>query len=196
MLARPEKWRPRGGIIFDYQLPLDEHDERNFPPQFRVTYQPVEDDDGQSRYYANVKENLDKLIDEHEGVWDKYASWQSYSSEYIFLGGETQPVKSLKFIAHEYVHVERHPPDPLHTRSALGWRPITKDEYDRRVNNSKDGAELQYRGFDTEITYIFVVCYCEPLKTIYHFHFWDEHDHFLASSEWFNEIINSVRFLT
>ena len=37
VLARPEKWRPSGGIIFDYQLPLEalkEEDDRDVPVNF------------------------------------------------------------------------------------------------------------------------------------------------------------------
>jgi hypothetical protein len=210
VLARPEKWRPSGGIIFDYQLPLEalkEEDDR-FPPQFRVTYQPIEEgkkqykrrpkepDEEQTRYYNNVKDNLEELIDDHEGVLDKYTSWQSYSTEYIYLGGETQPIKSLKFIAHEYVRVDIKPPDRMHTRFAVSCRPIKKAEYESEANRDKDDAAPQLSSFVTEIMYVFVVCYCEPLKTIYHSHFWEDLHDFVESSNQFNQVINSVRFLT
>jgi len=206
VLARPGEWQPSGGIIFDYQLPPDTlPTEDRFPPQFRVTYQPIEEDKDnrrskhpdveQTQYYVSVQNNLEGLLDDHEGVLDKYASWQSYSAEYISLGGDTQPIKSLKFIAHEYVHVDIKPPDRMHTRSAVRWRPITKGEYDSKANG-KNASAPQLRAFDTEIIYVFVVCYCQQLNTIYHFHFWDDMHSFVASSEQFNQIINSVRFLT
>src|SRR5215213_50763 len=88
VLARPRDWTPRGGVIFEYELPKSEARKGDeFRARFRCTYsmiskdgeaqQPSPDDDEAIRQcYERVRENT--LND---------ACVESHTSEYVYLGG-------------------------------------------------------------------------------------------------------------
>jgi hypothetical protein len=118
VLARPQEWEPRGGIIFDFELPdKSMHENDIFPARFTCYYSPV-GEEHQEDYYQRYRES----------VFDAQFV-ESHTSEYIFLGGETQGVRSLKVIAKEYVQV-RIRNAPVTGKVFRNWWNVTKEDFE------------------------------------------------------------------
>jgi hypothetical protein len=138
VLARPGNWKPSGGVIFDYRLPLSElHKDNQSPPQFQLIYEPIEEDSSKSRERSGEPDaDLTRYYETLQVQVKEEDRWEWYSCEYVILGGEPQPLKSLKFIAQEYMHIEISDTDPLSGRSQFFTRPLTKAEYESEKNES------------------------------------------------------------
>lgn len=145
VLARPKDWKPRGGIIFEYELPQAEAREGDeFRARFRCSYSMISKDDeaklglsgnGIKQWRSSCDgEALRKCYERvlHNTLNDTCI--QSYTSEFVYLGGESQATKCLKIIAREYVRIHEQK-DPLSGKVATYWNPISRDEYERLTNN-------------------------------------------------------------
>jgi hypothetical protein len=150
VLARPKDWKPRGGIIFEYELPQTEarkYDE--FRARFRCSYSMIsKDDEAQQQLSENGPKEWRSSSDSealrrcYERVRQNTLNdtcVQSHTSEFVYLGEESQAIKCLKIIAHEYVgiHVQK---DPLSGKEATYWNPISRDVYEHLTNNSRAGV--------------------------------------------------------
>jgi hypothetical protein len=100
VLARPKEWEPKGGVIFELELPpekMKEHDA--FPAAFRCSYIPMERDSKQTReeYYRKVL-NVFKVL-------TTSGQYLSFSHELMRIGGEAGSVESLKVIANQAAQI-------------------------------------------------------------------------------------------
>jgi hypothetical protein len=132
VLARPKVWRPKGGTIFELELPSDTSERRDtFPARFHCFCVPIDKGDGitkESFYERELKE----LQQASEGP-SPYV--HSYSSEKVRVGGELSAVECLKVIVTQFVQVEiGRSPDT--GKSERNWRPITRDEFVGRLYGS------------------------------------------------------------
>lgn len=125
VLAVPKDWRPRGGTIFDLELPASIMKEGDsFPATFRGYFVPIEKGETplREKYYAS------ELLSIKQAVDSKYSTVESYSSEIIRIGGELSSVESLKIIAKQFVRVEIGPsPDTGKTERV--WWVVSRDEF-------------------------------------------------------------------
>jgi hypothetical protein len=97
VLARPSKWRPKGGIIFEFEMPAPDMRKGDvFPAQFRVSYVQIDDSTGPA----------DEVYRNFETVYANPDYYGGYTSEYIDIGGEPYGIRSLKVIVLEYYRVE------------------------------------------------------------------------------------------
>jgi hypothetical protein len=99
VLARPKDWEPKGGTIFELELP----DEKmipndNFAATFRCYFIPIEKGSKQTREAFHTKQ-LNLLKEASPFV-------QSYSHEVVRIGGEAGEVESLKMIVHQVARIE------------------------------------------------------------------------------------------
>lgn len=95
VLARPKDWVRRGGIIFDYEQPGAELIGGDiFSARFTSSFIPVtEEHKDRDRYYKAFPATIDR------------AFIASYTPEVVYLGGEPNGIKSLKFICRQYARV-------------------------------------------------------------------------------------------
>jgi len=182
VLARPENWASKGGLLYD----LCDHDVTAqtidiFPSQFRVYYHPLEGSDAES-YYS-------KVIEE----WDTDPVILKPVSEYIMVGGEEGPIKTLKLSSRQYVRFELTEKHPVSGRTEWSWWPVTEEEFNEPPKDPDD-ANLKIHYF--EIVRMYVCCYHPGAKGIFSFGFVDDADDFLEASATFNRILGSVRYLT
>ena len=277
VLARPQDWKPGAGIIFDFQHPRQESDsDYDLVPEFRCSYAPILGEvrstkakilrwqnrgagpvasDPRQQFYENYqKERLEK------GKQDSF--YESYTCEYDYIGGEPDPIESLRVITHEYAEVIPREPDPAtKIKQAPRWRNITKERYEdllkyeteepsslmdsipeapsslmdsilaaspirkKRRSSGVVATESEKRSNLTanreqddviprpqidsmnvapnsrptsgvRVTHAVVVCYHEQLGKVYYFDFWAMPRDFIQASAKFNQILNSVRFLS
>lgn len=219
VLARPESWEHGDGKIFDYQLPIAETAKDDiFPARFWVSFIPITDtslDD--DKYYSRY---LTEFI-------DKKLSWMipSHTSEYIYLGGQPDPIRALKVMSQEFVTVSKED-DPVSGKTEYQWRNISQDEYEELVQASSDRDAQSTTGTDAtsqdskgsggnsaagskaqpddsgepeerpvKLWRTHVVCFCKSTRRVYFFNFLDDDADFFKSSAVFNQILDSVRFL-
>ena len=195
VLARPEKWECAGGVIFDYEIPLCNltREEDVFPAHFRVSFKPIKDSEKPEEYYMHYIEKIKNK---------KSVAGEECTNEYIYLGGEYDNIKSLKIIAKQYAKCKLEV-DPWTGIQKHDEIPITKDEYERGLMEShkkfekSPNSKQKNKSIEKylELLQIVIVCYHEKLNNIFYFEFIDDSPDFIASSEKFNQIINSIRFL-
>ncbi len=140
VLARPEHWEPKGGTIFD--LELGDFDPKNpqkktmkqddqFTAAFRCYFIPIPKDEnekpiGRERYYEN---ELKDVRDASTGLW---RTVDSFSSEFIRLGGDPSAVASLKIIARQFVKITIGPSADT-GRMSRNWRTIARNDFTGRI---------------------------------------------------------------
>lgn len=204
VLARPEGWERKGGLMFDFEL-VERPAEDNYPARFTCSYVPITSEYknlGRDRFYEIFLEN----IRSNERNRDPRC-------EYIFIGGDSQTTKCIKVIAGQYMRLEFY-------QNSYGGKPrleafqISQDEY--RENVRADGSSmaappaapndakiegvgvsgrLPKRLAYSKVYHMFVACYREDLKNVFFFEFMDDEKHFAWSSGIFNQVLNSTRFL-
>jgi hypothetical protein len=265
VLARPQAWRPRGGISFNFQRPRQESDgDYDLVPEFRCSYAPILEEISSTRakilwwqnrgnrprasdhrklFYENFQEN-------HLETGKQDSFYESYSCEYDYIGGEPDPIESLRVITHEYAEVIPREPDPAtNVKQPPTWQNVTRERYEdllktrteapdslidsilaksplrkkessgivatgsgkpskSTVNKEQEEVVLRPRIDSTDVAankrptsgarviHAVVICYHEPLGKIYYFDFWAMPGDFIQSSAKFNQILNSVRFLS
>ena len=142
VLARPAHWAPKGGTIFELELP--EFNENTsgaaaqkvaaqndiFPATFRCYFLPIEDANntplGRDKYYHAELTNLKNASDGDNPFV------ASYSTEKIRLGGEPTSIESLKVIARQYLQIRVGP--SADTGAVIRtWRMISRDEFAGRI---------------------------------------------------------------
>lgn len=195
VLARPEKWECAGGVIFDYEIPLCNltREEDVFPAHFRVSFKPIKDSEKPEEYYMHYIEKIKNK---------KSIAGEECTNEYIYLGGEYDNIKSLKIIAKQYAKCKLEV-DPWTGIQKHDEIPITKDEYEKGLMEShkkfekSPHSEQKNESIEKylELLQIVIACYHEKLNNIFYFEFIDDSADFIESSEKFNQIINSIRFL-
>lgn len=208
VLARPKGWEPFGGTIFNFEL-LDQKD--IFPARFSCSFMPIKEGAvSQEEFYKKIRESFTD---------SPYI--ESYSSEFVYLGGESHSIKSQKIISREYICIElkKYPVTGKVTRT---WWPVTKEKYDSSQNeeamtlnqsqaipydeqneNFAQGRKQQLKGpgpIDLRVKYqkiqrMKIYCYNETLNTNFFFEFIDDIVDFPKSSAVFNQILASTRFL-
>lgn len=265
VLARPQEWKPGAGIIFDLQPPREEHQsDYDLSPEFRCSYAPTAEDIGPTKarilWWQN-KNARSKTSDYRKQFYENYQQerlekgkknslYESYSCEYDYIGGEPEPIESLRVITHEYAEVVPRGPDPAtRMKQPPRWRSITKQRYeelpkieteapdslvdsilakspvrkkksagivatklekqssltsngeqDDLIPRSRiDSTDVAPNGSPTcgaRVIHALVISYHEQLGKVYYFDFWATPDDFVQSSAKFNQILNSVRFLS
>lgn len=133
VLARPGEWELRGGVIFDFVLPQEMlQDKSNLPARFVCSHYPVlEEYQSPQEFYQNYQETIP--VGEYV---------ESHSCEFIFLGGETEYIESLKIIAREYARIELQPLNPLTGKETPAeWFQITKEEYEYLKSSQTEAAD-------------------------------------------------------
>ena len=137
VLARPIHWLPKGGTIFELELPnkcMKGNDK--FPATFRCYFVPI----------LNGSEKQDQTPSEKEKFYEKELKGvkdassldnpvvNSYSSEMIRIGGEPSAVDSLKIIARQFLKIEIGP-SPDTGELERNWWPIARDEFAGRITD-------------------------------------------------------------
>ncbi|MFZ0751442.1 MAG: hypothetical protein WAM70_18910, partial [Pyrinomonadaceae bacterium] len=137
VLARPKEWERRGGIIFDFVLP----DERlqakdNFPARFLCSFIPIPKRSADPKQSKEIKSCTD-YYEKYLMTFAGHPYIQSYTSEYISIGGDPQHTESLKIIAHQYVRIFSEK-DPITSKETRNWKFIGKDAFESAVDNMKE----------------------------------------------------------
>ncbi|AEJ01545.1 hypothetical protein Nit79A3_1731 [Nitrosomonas sp. Is79A3] len=119
VLARPEEWQPKGGLIFDLELSEQKmKDGDTFVPTFRCFFEPI---DPKSSRAAWVDRQLKDLEDAVGFVG-------SFTTEMVPIGAELAGVKeSLKIIVRQFVRIEWKR-SPVTGNVERNWSLIHKDE--------------------------------------------------------------------
>ena len=130
VLARPSKWLPRGGTIFEFELPASAmHKDDVFPAQFRVSYIHIDKTTGSAdEYYRDFELNYSNP--------DYYAG---HTSEYIELGGEPFGIRSLKLIIPVYCRIEVYEARKT-KKPKFAWNLVTLQEYNEATKPPPPGA--------------------------------------------------------
>jgi len=227
VLAKPQKWEPRGGTIFDFELSKEKLQEKDiFPARFTVTYVPITPDLGSmDEFYDRMHKSLDSPT---------IGSW---TSEYINIGGEPNPIGSLKVIAQVYVKAtvvknavtgkletskeqlskedfealktaetkgdQGAPPSSPQTAETKGDQggPPSSPHKENTESTQPTQAGPSSSALIERVDYLrvwqmYVACWHEDLNKVFVFEFWDDEQDFTKSSAMFNQILDSVRFLT
>lgn len=127
VLARPQEWEPKGGIIFQLESPEQSQDK--FAAAFQCSFLPIDRarklKQPAQDYYHSQLEYLEGLV--------KNGYVESYSKEFARLGGEADSAESLKVIAHQFARVweEKEPGNPRGHRS---WSYIRSTEFFGWIN--------------------------------------------------------------
>ncbi len=205
VLARPEKWHKRGGIMFDFER-VEMSPEDSYPARFTCSFVPITevyDKLGRDDFYRIFERNI------RQNPRNFYPR-----SEYIFIGGESQSTKCIKLVAGQYTRLEFYK-NPYGGKNIMEVFQVTEDEYSKNdpshsASKSATSAVEQNQPTMTEehpndsipvtvkyakISHMFVACYRKDLNNVYFFEFMDDDDHFVNSSEIFNQVLNSTRFL-
>jgi hypothetical protein len=97
VLARPREWQPKGGTIFDLELPFDQMEKGDaFAAAFRCYFVPISSTrQSQEEYYEQMQKSIEEAVD--------YV--HSYSFEMVKLGGGPSEVDSLKLIIRQFVKI-------------------------------------------------------------------------------------------
>lgn len=206
VLARPDEWSPRGGVIFDFELDHKEMQPDDVvPSRFRLSYTLVTDDTASAdKFYENYRVSVSQA---------DYVT--VHTTEYVYLGGEQGAVRSLKIIAQECAFA-RKLRDSLTDVTSFAWETISREQYQSRLKRStEEKQEEKPQGnepptalprrtsglvpvIETPVMLgrMRVLCYHFTLKRIFQFDFIDDLDDFPNSSNGFNRLLDSVRFLT
>jgi len=162
VLARPKDWEPKGGIIFELELP-DKKMKPNdtFAAMFRCYFVPIEKDSNETREQFQRKHlNLVK-----DATTNGY--FQSYSNEVMRIGGEVEAVESLKYIAHQVVRTEIEKSKET-GREKRVWSPVLWKEFVGRIDQLEpeqvtvgDRAKITLFGADFRNN---AVCYVNKKK--------------------------------
>jgi hypothetical protein len=87
-----------------------------------------------SRFYENYQRNLE------EGK--NNLLYESYSCEHVYLGGETEPIESLKIVTREYAEVAPRDRDPVtKAKQRPRWWKVTKQRYEELPKNTIETSE-------------------------------------------------------
>jgi hypothetical protein len=181
VLARPEIWERRGGVVFDFELPDKLLKTDDFvPPRFTCSFTPIPEDITASEYYEKYLERFNGPLT------------SSYTRESVGLGGEPNSIQSLKVIAHEWVQITLSK-NPITGKEMRVPIYIDKQTFERGKNqqNATDIKKIFY----AEVGHMYVVCYHKNVDTVYFLEFLDGEKDFVGSSTIFNQIVNSIRFL-
>jgi len=209
VLARPEKWHKRGGMMFDFEV-SEMTFEDHYPARFTCSFVPITDvyeKLGMDKFYKIFEENIKKKTGNERNYYPR--------CEFIFIGGENQSTKCIKVIAGQYMRLEFRK-NEYGGKDRLEAFQVTEDEYlkNAALPSASANAESlveQAAATTTEnfgvngrppvrvkfvkISHMFVACYRPDLKNVYFFEFMDDDDDFVKSSEIFNQVLNSTRFL-
>lgn len=207
VLARPSTWQKRGGVMFDFQL-VNVVANDHFPARFTGSYVPITDTYaalGMDEFYRRFKDNIRS---------NKLNSYRS--SEQVYIGGEAEPIKSLKVIADQFMRLEFYENRFNGKKQRLEAFQISEEEYKNRPpsapnpatagsagenNTAPEAAECRIDGLVptnvkyAEICHMFVACYHEALRSIFFFEFMDDEKDFVEESQKFSRVLNSIRFL-
>lgn len=205
VLARPENWQRKGGLMFDFEL-VDRPANNGYPARFTCSYVPITPEYkklGQDRFYEIFEQN----IRGNEENLDPRC-------EYIYIGGDAQSTKCIKVIAGQYMRLEFYensyggkprleafhisPEEYQKHKSAAGGSsiaapaPVPEDE---KIEGVGVSGRLPRTMAFAKVYHMFVACYREDLKNVFFFEFMDDEKHFAWSSGIFNQVLNSTRFL-
>lgn len=123
VLARPKLWRPKGGTIFELELPNDAmRAGDSFPARFHCFCMPIEKSDGSTResYYERELKELRQAL-EGQVV-------SSYTSEKVRVGGGQSAVECLKVIVHQFAEV-RTGPSPETGKIQRNWSLVNRSDF-------------------------------------------------------------------
>jgi len=265
VLARPREWKPGAGIIFDFQPSREEsQSDYDLSPEFRCSYAPIAEHIGPTKAKILLWRNRNgrpKISDVRKQFYENYqherlergkknSFYESYACEYDYIGGESEPIESLRVITNEYAEVIPREPDPAtKMKQPPRWRSITKQRYEelpkietdmpkslmesilakspmrtkksagitaseleeladptsnaeqddlipRSQIDSTDVAPNSRPTCGSRVTHALVITYHEQLGKVYYFDFWAAPNDFVQSSAKYNQILNSVRFLS
>lgn len=96
VLAVPEEWEPRGGTIFEFEQSMKKMSKSDiFPAFFKSFFFPITADTNSS----------DEYYERYQKATAATPEVGSYVSEFIYIGGHPNPIKSLKIIAKQYIRI-------------------------------------------------------------------------------------------
>jgi hypothetical protein len=206
VLARPEKWHKRGGMMFDVEMVEMKQDDQ-YPARFTCSFVPITSDYeklGMDGFYDVFEENI------------RLNPYNYYTRcEYIYIGGDQYHAKkSIKLIARQHMRLEFYA-NPYGGKNRMESSVVSEREYTKHTGsaappnagasdesdglrtsqevrvNGRDPVEVKY----VEISHMFVACYREELKKVFFFEFMDDEKDFGRTSEIFNQVLTSTRFL-
>jgi hypothetical protein len=179
VFARPEKWVPKGGILYQYIEPKPVTETNVLPANFNVVFETTTDLEkygvssralerkkelspaALENLYKNVIEQLRAMIPH---MVDGYAL-EGFAQEYLFVDG----LKSVRY---------------THTYSANVTMALAP------VEDASPASPTRVR-----ITQVGIAIFQPRLAAMFVFTFSDDAEDFLTSSEDFNRIVSSIRFL-
>lgn len=130
VLARPNDWERRGGVIFDFELPEQQLRKGDvFPARFTCSFVPITaGTEPKEQFYSTFQESA---------LDNPYV--ESHTSEFVYLGGEPRSIKSLKMIAHQYISLSQdiHRVTGKVTRS---WNYISKDDFNSPSEDTEESV--------------------------------------------------------
>jgi hypothetical protein len=123
VLARPKAWVPKGGMIFQLELPEERMKPNdNFAAAFTCSFVPIEKDSKQT--WDQFHQSQIDLYEENS----RNGFVESYNEEAMRVGGDAAGVKSLKLVARMAAKVEWKP-DPVTQRTKRNWSPVLWTEF-------------------------------------------------------------------
>lgn len=146
VLGIPNDWEPRGGVLFDFELPADQMDVNDvFPARFTCSFSPLQRD--AARTTAPLEVYASYL---HAMLTNQFIeSPQTTASELVYLGGESERISCLKIVTQEYVSVEVTK-DEVTGKRQFYWKKLTPNDYQRSLepaasteSPAAEGASLQ-----------------------------------------------------
>lgn len=199
VMARPESFVSRGGVILDLTASNmengddDEHLVDAVPARLYVNYQPAPHEDAQTFY------------DEYADRASLNPRFELMGVERMFVGVEERPRPALKVMTRSVaaVSITRHQFSGEYKLSSVllkrdQW-PASPDELDS-AEIKVSGDSLDDPGFEEQITVAMrtamVVCLHPQLKRVFFFVFEDDEVDFTHSVQALHRCIRSVRFLT
>ena len=157
VLSRPHEWKHGAGIVFYFQLPLDEgQDLYELTPEFRCTCTPISEDLGPIRLRGRnvLKSRNNKVIaqDPWTLFYKSYLEtpekrkrqpvYESYSCEYVHLAQDSLPAPSLKIVTHEYAAITARRPDPLTgSKRTPNWTKVAREQYESLPKVKNEAAD-------------------------------------------------------
>jgi hypothetical protein len=207
VLAKPVNWEPRGGTIFDFQVPRTKENAADvFLARFLAMYGPVDPNTNADNFYQQAKQAFYV-----PGV-------ESCVSEFINIGGEPNSIKSLKVIAELFARITIStnsvtgkeetflnviPKEEFETETAKGnlattatGLPTDQNHHEQAQPASVAPAPSHERVEFKRVWQMQVICLNKDLKKVFIFNFFDDERDFTESSAQFNQVLASVRFLT
>lgn len=131
VLARPEGWKPRGGVLFSFSAPPSTTNDI-FSAELQITHSPVSSDESQESFYGEIRRSVSAFVRDVDGV---------HVEETVYVGGtaDQSGIRSAKFTIQTYAVVHLVPGTGP-GESGRSWSYLSKGQVREVVASLTDRA--------------------------------------------------------